>query len=445
MQFQRKFPFYRFLFFTLVCVLLGTSCRSDIRGETPVTSTNEPDVIVQNSNENQIVPATETVQPTDTPALLPAASVSPTPTATQEVTQPATATPTLLPTATLTLSPTPLATPVPCDSSNYLPDPAPFDLNVDISSSYSIIEQPYLYLATEHYIGAFGITDQMHPRFYGFWELPESITVSGLAVQHGIVYLSSGETVYVLNVSEQCPFAVIAEINLPFTIYDLKFDNEKLYIAGRIEEPYQIQVAILEVDSPREPLILNVVTLSNKPAGWSVADEMLYWIVGEKLYKADVSQPDKVEPQLIEVSLDPDLLSRSWIFLNGDSLYLFSGFELTIVHDLSSDSPVTGHYSAGHPTVSIVEVQDNFVFLGINSCDDVTCNAVLEIRDADSGALVSTSRLWPYFPIVQYIEVQDNLIYAFTEDSPLVKDALLVIDISSPGSAEVIHWVTLIT
>ncbi len=77
-------------------------------------------------------------------------------------------------------------------------------------------------MATEHYIGAFGITDRIHPRFYGFWELPESITVSGMAVQNGIVYLTSGNALYILNTAEQSPFAIKNQVRVTIYYFSLR-------------------------------------------------------------------------------------------------------------------------------------------------------------------------------------------------------------------------------
>lgn len=449
--------FWFLIALAILCVLFLTSCGSNFNQQMTHASPTQQNATEQFTAENNIVvsPST-TVQSTDTPTqyqTLDVTSTAPLDDDDQIIAQSTgialtlPQTQTLIPSPTYTVTSLPIVTPIPCDNSGLSPDKAPVWLDVNINSSHIVVEQPYMYLATERYIGLFDISDPVNPQFFGFWELPVLSEVSSLAVRNGVVYITNGDTLYILNSSEQCRFAIMAQVKLPFTISKLIMDGNKMYIGGIIGEPHQIQVVTLILASPIEPIMSGIVSLGDHSFTWSVFGETLYWIAGDEFYKAVFSLTDKIEPQLIDVSLDPEVIANSWFtILDNDDVYLFSGISgLTIVQNLGSDSPVISHHIAGNPFIGVVQVQENYLFLGDNGCDATQCNAVVEIRDTSNGDLVFVSGLWPYYPVTQYIKLQDNLIYAFTENSPLVKDALLVVDISDVNEAVIIHWVALIT
>lgn len=90
------------------------------------------------------------------------------------------------------------------------------------------------------------------------------------------------------------------------------------------------------------------------------------------------------------------------------------------------------------------QVQTKYIFLGTTFCE-VTCTGSVTLFNAITGQEYSAFSTWPFYPIVRFIQIQDNLVYAFTEDSPLVNDAMLVIDLTKPEEDIVINWLPLIT
>ena len=74
---------------------------------------------------------------------------------------------------------------------------------------------------------------------------------------------------------------------------------------------------------------------------------------------------------------------------------------------------------------------------GNNSCDGIECDSVTWILTSDTGRQLIQFGLRPHYPVYQFKQIADDLIYAFTPDS------LLVIDISRINDPIVIDEISL--
>lgn len=151
------------------------------------------------------------------------------------------------------------------------------------------------------------------------------------------------------------------------------------------------------------------------------------------------------DAQILSTDINLDTMRTVWLELRGNVLYAHSeqtGF--TIITALPDQLTVV---TQGPPVFPLMgynfQVQTKYIFLGTTFCD-VTCTGSVTLFNATTGHETLFYDLWPFYPVVRFIQTQDYLIYAFTEDSPLVKDAMLVIDLTKPAGDLVINWLTLI-
>lgn len=334
---------------------------------------------------------------------------------------PPTAAPTQTPPATAFPSP---QSPVACEETNALPEKA-FPAQVDMERSKIAVANPYLFLAVEQYIGLFDISNPPLPVFLGFWEFPALPEISALVVRNDIVFAASGSSLEILNLASQCRLARISRIELPFQIFRLQLEGDRLYVGGYSAADTPLNVAILSIARPLEAEILNMVEL--EPAVWSVHDERLYsHVLGdvERILVTDLAEPTSPRTEPVNINIGPELLLRSLTRFVENKLYLLSDRdEFTMVEDLQAEVPVVWFIPEEYLFIAVFQVEDDYVFLGSNWCD-AGCSSILWILDAVNGTELSSLALHPHHPVWRYVEIQQDIIYAFAEDT------LLVIDIS---------------
>jgi hypothetical protein len=348
----------------------------------------------------------------------------------------ATATPESSPTHTPAPTATPTIPSIPCDSAGTLPAKA-FPAEVDMDHSRVAAANPYLYLAAGQYIGVFDISDPTVPQFWGFWDFPNLPEISAFVVQNDIAYVASGFVLEILNLSPQCRFATVARIELPFQIFDLQVDRDRLYVGGYSNDLQQLHVAILSILQLAQPEGLGAVEL--EPSRWSVHDEKLYSFDFEKLLFTNLADPTSPHTEQVNINLDPELLSPSPAEFVGDTLYILSERDgVFIVNDLQAEIPAVRFIPKQYPFIEVFQVQDDYIFLGSNWCD-VECTSSLWVLDAVNGTELSRLGLHPHYPVWQYLEIPENIIYAFANDT------LLVINISDMAHPIIIGEVPLLT
>ncbi|MFZ0545117.1 MAG: hypothetical protein WAM60_06750, partial [Candidatus Promineifilaceae bacterium] len=186
-----------------------------------------------------------------------------------------------------------------------------------------------------------------------------------------------------------------------------------------------------------QPQTLGSIEL--EPSRWSVHDEKLYSFDFEKLLVTNLADPTSLHTDQVNINLDPELLSPSPAEFVGDTLYILSERDgLFIIGDLQEDMPTVQHNPESYIFIEVFEIQDNYIFLGENSCD-VECASILWILDAKDGTELSRLGLYPHYPVWRYLEIRKNIIYALAEDT------LLVIDISDISNPMIISEVPLLT
>jgi hypothetical protein len=423
--------FLAFLFGT--CFLL-VSCRAD----TPAVSGTE--VL-------RTLPA-RTITPLTSNEALPSATPAPESTK-EELISLETATPDPSPTGTLspTQTPTPLPTvvAVECRNSGELPDKA-FPTEINMSGSHNqrvVVSYPYLYLAAGQYIGVFDISEPATPRFWGFWNFPDYPDIATLRVHNGIAYFTSGSKLVLLNLSAQCRFETIATIDIPLEVFRLEIEKDRLYLGG-ISVDTKRQVIIFSLEQAEQPRELGVVDLGNAPATWSVFEERLY-VLASELTVTDVNDPTILQTQVVNLTLDLQVLIYSPSEFFEDRLYLFSeAHGLTIISHLHEETPLIKRNQeqqiiGGNLAYFIYQISENYIFLGDSRCGATDCNSSVTFLDAEDGQRLSTFGVHPsHYPIRSYHEIQPDIIYAFSDSS------LLVINVSNIAHPVVIAEVSLI-
>lgn len=414
--------------------------------EEPTDSSFDDSVIatqvIQSTEEKPASVLTVTFAPTgvinvqekaiQTPTAVSDSTKQPTPTSTSW----STATP--LPLPTNTLEPSPTAIKVECQNTGTLPiQTSPS--SVDIDSAHIAVNGDFLYLAVEHYIGVFDIINPEFPEFLGFWQFPNMPDILDIVVDNGIVYIVNGLTIQALNASPQCQFEKIATIDVPFQVFQLASENGNLYAGGGSESQGIEQVVIFSTQNPKQPEELGTIDLGQEPAIWSIFQETLYSLSGDKLTVTDVSNPAIPHVQPVNLTLDSEVLRYTPQEFVKDTLYLLWGSDtLTIISDLDRTSPtVTRHNDNKYIMIDVFQVQESYIFLGINSCD-VECASGVLILDADDGQKIASVSLYPYYPVYDYQEIERNLVYAFSDNT------LVVVDISDGDKPEIINEVQFI-
>jgi hypothetical protein len=173
-------------------------------------------------------------------------------------------------------------------------------------------------------------------------------------------------------------------------------------------------------------------------AAWSVFNETIYALVGNQLIYIETSDLARLSPQTVPLPLDMEAILFSPSDVVEDSLYLllqdFGGYKLTIVSDIKSGNPTITQDPLAYffGTSSIFKVQDNFIFIGNNSCD-VDCISSVTIADSSDGHEIFSFGLQIQAPIFNYLKMSESLFYAFSTD------ALLVLDTTNQKSVNIIN------
>ena len=415
------------------------SCGS-ISATPPLNTTTATRNVITATSRSIATPSILKVTPTSTTASTRQITISHTP-------LPATEHPTALSTTTTTTTTTTLATTknspiptsqpfptlIPCDNQDKLPEKS-FPIEIDIQSSQVFVAEPYMYLAVEQYIGIFDISDPVYPQFLGFWEFPDWSDISDIQVHNNVVYVVSDSTLHMLSLNPQCQFSSISNVEMPFQILHTEFEQDRIYTGGYLENQKTVQIIVLSNKS-YPPVELGVISL--EPAIWSVSQQHIYSLSSDTVSVTDVSTLQQAETQLVNFVPDEEVLSRSWGTLIKDAIYLFSEQDgVLIVKNLANESPVIHHDKRQYIGIDEFQIYEDYIILGSNFCD-VECGSVAYILDADTGVKLSSFNLLPYYPVYNFLEIRNDIIYALSDNS------LLVIDISDISNPQIIGKIPL--
>lgn len=440
--------FYSITTFILSCTVLLVGCNVSSQPEMENTLVDNQEVVtiaVERSEYIVTVTPIGTTHPTPTIRDQQTAVLVPTTTVTGEFTEYPLSTDTPLPLATPTVSSTLTSTPTPtpailppaCSNLTNLPKKA-FPREIDIANAHIAVDGTVLYLAVESYIGVFDISHPVSPNFMGFWELPDLPKIKEFRVHHGVAYVRHGTTVHLLNLSQDCQFTSIATIDMLSEVFHVEVERNKVYIGGILGG--QNLVVIFDVSNASQPKELSRVEFGSEPTIWSVWEDNLYSLRGDNLFVTDVSNLDTLSTQPVNIELDPSLLSRAWIDLIGDKLYLLSEADgLWILSNLKDTSPNLHVNPQQYILIGIFEIQKKYIFLGYLGCEggEIDCSSLALILDADSAEQLSSISFDPHGDIFHYKEVQDGFLYAFSNES------LIVVDISNIDNPVIMGHVSL--
>lgn len=291
----------------------------------------------------------------------------------------------------------------------------------EVSLQDSIIEvnNSIMYLAIEGNIGMFDISDVINPKLLGFWQLPFLSKISLLKIHNGVAYITDNSaTLYLLNLSTECWLDTIMAIDFPFNISDIEIENNIVYIGGYIENEAKLHISIYSIDYG-EPKEIGSIVLE-EPALWSIYDEVIYLFKEDNLFFADVSEPTSIKIQPINVTLDSQILSRSWPMLVGNMFYMFSDADgFIVVSNLQSNQPVTKYNSNQYILTGIFQVQKDYIFLGDLGCEggENICSSTVTILSSVDGKQLSSFTFHPHGNIYHYKQIQTDIFYAFSENS----------------------------
>lgn len=432
---------YSFLLAGVCLLLMG--CNMDSQKNGLVASSPEALNTTRPTATITFTPAIETL-PTLTPD-----SENPTPEEIAHVT--ATAVPTV--TATPTLTPSLTSTPVPstvafiaCHATGPLPDKA-FPTQIDMTGSHNqrvAISYPYLYLATDQYIGVFDIAAPDKPIFLGFWEFPDWPNISTLQVNSGVIYFTSGTTLITLKLSPECLFETIGTMDISFQAYQLQIEDNYLYLGGFLPDTEGEQLSIFSIDGPGQLEESSTIDFGEEPARWSIFDGIVYSL-GNAFTLIDVSDPINPQTRESNLELDPEILRYSPSEFFEDRLYLlWEGRYLTVINNLQDETPVVKRdpqqrIIGGNLANFVYQVSENYIFLGDSSCG-ISCRSVVTVFNSEGGQELFAYGLPDnYYPVHSYYEIRPDIVYAFSDEF------LLVIDISDIANPRIVAEVPLIT
>lgn len=433
MIYDRYSKYSLYLFFLLNWLILIASCTMNTQEASTDSSLSTSTIVTQTIQNTGDMPTPVFIM-TSTPTIV-TVNVEETVTQTPIIAAKSTeqSTPTATPWSTATSSSSATSTPDPspttvlakCKNTSILPEQIlPTSVNMD--SAHIAMSEDHLYLAVEQYIGMFEISDPELPEFLGFWHFPDMPNISDIVVSNGLVYIASGSTIQALNASPECQFEIIAHLSIHLQIFRLKTEGERLYAGGATEDGERREVVILSLDKLSYLEELGVVYLGDEPTTWSIFEEALYSLSPNRLAVTDVANPATSRAQPVSLTLDSEVLRYTPALFNKNTLYMLWGSDiLTIISNLEGTSPtVTRRDDTRYLLIDVFQVQEKYIFLGINSCD-VECASAAWILDADNGQEVSSVSLHPHYPVYDYQEIAEHLIYAFSDNT------LVVVDISN--------------
>lgn len=392
---------FYFTFRITIMVLLLTSCGVDSQAIPNQTLTPLANSNVGNLAQEAVNPTlrlstenpTETFLPAKTPEVL---TVTPSP-------------PHALPLTTIE-----------CGKNSESPSPI-LQPDLDIRFSQIVIDHSLLYLATGQYIGQFDISDPKQPALVGFWELQDLTVISNMEIYGGVAYITSGSTLYLLNLSPECKFETIATVKMPFEIFHLELEEDRVYVGGYSESRDQLHIQVFSNRFPAELRELGTVDL--EPAIWSVSGHTIFSLETTGLFITDasdlndlLSRPGTVIPDAILSNIS------SWQIVD-DKVYLLSDAEgFRIVANLMNDSPTVYHNSERYLLVGFFKPQKHYVFLGTLGCEggDIECGSVVYILNANDAEELASLALRSYGDIFNYQEIEQSIVYAFSATSLII-------------------------
>lgn len=379
--------------------------------------------------------------PTVTSPRASATTLSTSPTATALI-EASVNTPNVEPTASMVITALPSSETKTCDQSSPLPATTPLEI-FDLESGKTYFDEPYLYLALPGYIGLIDTADPTQPAVLGFWELLPAQRITGLVAREGMLFASYGSSVRVFDTSADCRFATLSELEMPFEVFHIEVHEDRLYVGGASDSSATRTVLIFSIQSPQELIQIGSVDLGREPITWSVADNKLFVLSDLQLSVTDVTDPTRPVTTPIDLDLDAEIAGL-YRKVDSDELYYFSPRDgLVVVRALGEPSPVVQMIPKEHELssvtkaiTSLMQLDRDYVFLGINWCDVECVSAVTVVQRENLEAWV-TMGLQPYYPVYLYSQGTQNFIYAFSEDK------LLVLDTTDPKQPTIIQVTSL--
>ena len=380
-----------------------------------------------------------------------------TPTVTLQPTLPTTATslpastlaPTSMPSPTLTATASPASSPtvttIACvNSAPELEKRFPGAADLKMPNSRTFFDGDFVYLATQNYVGIIDTSTPARPKLYGFWQLPRSEPATDVLAYNGILYVASGSTVQVLNLNPTCRLSPIAQLELPFNVTQVEVEDGRLYVGGINDQINMEQLAIFAIQSPGRLEQLGLVNFGEEPVRWSVQQNEVFLLSGTTLSAIDISDPAAPVYRQVDITLDSERLVRQPREMVDNEFYYFSSSEgVNVIRELGQIAPhiqvTPKEYAMESVTRAMTEsmqIGRDYIFLGINSCD-VQCTSTFTIVSRESLEPLARVGLHPHYPSHAYVEITNEVIYAFSDDQ------LLVIDISDLEHPNIVRTVPL--
>ncbi len=321
----------------------------------------------------------------------------------------------------------------------------PFPGMLDLEDSRTFFDGNFVYLAVQSYLGLVDTSIPTKPKFYGFWELPQSSPITDVLAYNGAIYASSGSTIYILNPNSDCRLSVITRLEVPFNVTRMEVEGDRLYVGGTSEEQNKEQLAIFTFQPPTHFEQTGLLDLGEKWVTWSVQQNEVFLLNKVDLSVIDVSDPIKPVERPINLALDVEEFGYTLPpQMIDNSLYYFSFLDgLNAIHQLEQAVPkiqvTPKEYALDSVTQAvsnIFQIDRDYIFVADNWCD-VECTSVVNIIDRESFEPLARMGLYPHYPVYTYVEVTSELVYAFSNDD------LLVIDLSDLEHPSIIWRVPL--
>jgi hypothetical protein len=300
---------------------------------------------------------------------------------------------------------------------------------IHIIRSDILVDNAIMYMGIKEYIRVFDVSNPATPSLLSVWELPTAAKVSGIEAHDGIGYITSGAALYLVDLSSICQPDLLTIIEMPFEVYWLEKEGDRLYVGGweyvESESGLTIsgrRISIFSIEIPTQPQELKTIELE-KPAMWSVKNQKLYFEADSRLFFSNTEEP-LPEMQPIEIMLDPQIIAASTPILVGDTLYLHSWSDgVFIIKHLGNTTPVIEHRRYSYPLASFFEVHEDYITLGYSKwCDEPECSSTAYLLSIEDGRELSEISFEPYGEVYRYFQVQKEVIYAFSLDSLFVVD-----------------------
>lgn len=424
--------------------LLVACTRVDGGGTTQPTGPLTPDADSVATGPSPTAPNTSLTATTVVGIVLPTLVPTVTDVVATSVPSP-TATPSLSSTDTNSPIPTPTVATIACvDGALELEKGFPGSADLQMQDSRTFFDGNFVYLAAQNYLGLVDTSAPVQPRFYGFWQLPQPGQTTDILTHDGVLYVSFDSTVQLLNLNPACRLSPIAQLELPFNATRMEIENNRLYVAGTNDQLNTEQLAIFAIQSPTQLEQVGLLDLGAEPVRWSVMQNEVFVLSGVELGAIDVSEPAAPVSRSIDVMMDTEFLIRQNREMIDNAFYYYSSREgLNVVRNLDQIPPSLQTTAEEHALNSVtrevidsMQIDQSYIFLGSNWCDG-DCASIVNVVDRESFAPLAVLGLQPHYPVHHYVEITDEVFYAFSDNQ------LLVIDISDPKAPSIIQTVPL--